>query len=468
MREVAARLERLADVALPLLRHEGRAGRRAARPGARPVRRPVPRPTTGSPTSVPSPARTVDCSPSTRGPSRCCSATPPPGSNAVAIGESALLDRLHRGRDRGHRRGRDVQRAARAQLRLVGVPVGARPGAAGSRAGARHRAARSARSLPTRSRSPRRSSGRWPTTAARSSTSARSVCSSPVSEARSRVRRDGAAAAASEPGARTSMRACQPTPSSADPRARPGSRPAPSVRCAPASRSSRPGARRSTPRSPRASPRRSPSRCSPASAAAASCCTRRRDGEPEVLDFFVAVPGLDGADAQPHVSTVVVDFAKAGPAATASEQVFHGGWGTVAVPGQPRRLPRRAPALGAPRRSPTSWRPPPRSRARACSSPRCSVASSPWSPSCCCSPTRAARSSSRSSRPVATATRRTPTCSRPSAAGALHGADRRVVRRPAARGLRGPRRPAHRPRPREFAPVLRAPRTTERGAASRV
>ena len=31
--------------------------------------------------------------------------------------------------------------------------------------------------------------------------------------------------------------------------------------------------------------------------------------------------------------TVVVDFASAGPAAAASEQVFHGGWGTVAVPG---------------------------------------------------------------------------------------------------------------------------------------
>lgn len=56
-------------------------------------------------------------------------------------------------------------------------------------------------------------------------------------------------------------------------------------------------------------------------------------GEPEVLDFFVAVPGLDGEGAQPRVSTVVVDFAKAGPAATASEQIFHGGWGTVAVPG---------------------------------------------------------------------------------------------------------------------------------------
>jgi gamma-glutamyltranspeptidase/glutathione hydrolase len=54
---------------------------------------------------------------------------------------------------------------------------------------------------------------------------------------------------------------------------------------------------------------------------------------PQVLDFFVTVPGLDGDGAPGRVSTVVVDFAKAGPAATVSEQVFHGGWGTVAVPG---------------------------------------------------------------------------------------------------------------------------------------
>ena len=57
------------------------------------------------------------------------------------------------------------------------------------------------------------------------------------------------------------------------------------------------------------------------------------DGEVEVLDFFVAVPGLNGDGGEPRVTTVVIDFAKAGPAASASEQVFHGGWGTVAVPG---------------------------------------------------------------------------------------------------------------------------------------
>ncbi len=57
------------------------------------------------------------------------------------------------------------------------------------------------------------------------------------------------------------------------------------------------------------------------------------DGEPELLDFFVTVPGLDGTATEPRVETVVVDFAKAGPAASTSEQVFHGGWGSVAVPG---------------------------------------------------------------------------------------------------------------------------------------
>lgn len=54
---------------------------------------------------------------------------------------------------------------------------------------------------------------------------------------------------------------------------------------------------------------------------------------PEVLDFFVDVPGLGGGDVIPQVETVVVDFARAGPAASASQQVFHGGWGTVGVPG---------------------------------------------------------------------------------------------------------------------------------------
>ncbi|MDO8309045.1 MAG: gamma-glutamyltransferase [Actinomycetota bacterium] len=53
----------------------------------------------------------------------------------------------------------------------------------------------------------------------------------------------------------------------------------------------------------------------------------------EVLDFFVAVPGLGQGGAEPHVARVVIDFASGGPAATASEQAFHVGWGTVAVPG---------------------------------------------------------------------------------------------------------------------------------------
>jgi gamma-glutamyltranspeptidase/glutathione hydrolase len=56
-------------------------------------------------------------------------------------------------------------------------------------------------------------------------------------------------------------------------------------------------------------------------------------GDPELLDFFVVVPGRGGSSRRPHVETVAVDFAKAGPAASASTQVFNGGWGTVAVPG---------------------------------------------------------------------------------------------------------------------------------------
>lgn len=54
---------------------------------------------------------------------------------------------------------------------------------------------------------------------------------------------------------------------------------------------------------------------------------------PDLLDFFVNVPGIDGDPVVPHVETVVVDFARTGSAAASSEQVFHGGWGTVAVPG---------------------------------------------------------------------------------------------------------------------------------------
>jgi gamma-glutamyltranspeptidase/glutathione hydrolase len=59
------------------------------------------------------------------------------------------------------------------------------------------------------------------------------------------------------------------------------------------------------------------------------------EGPAQVLDFFVAVPGLGArpSAAGAGVREVVVDFAKAGPAAGASRQIFHGGWGTVAVPG---------------------------------------------------------------------------------------------------------------------------------------
>jgi gamma-glutamyltranspeptidase/glutathione hydrolase len=59
----------------------------------------------------------------------------------------------------------------------------------------------------------------------------------------------------------------------------------------------------------------------------------RPDAEPALLDFFVNVPGIGGEPLVPQVETVVVDFARTGSAAASSQQVFHGGWGTVAVPG---------------------------------------------------------------------------------------------------------------------------------------
>ena len=57
--------------------------------------------------------------------------------------------------------------------------------------------------------------------------------------------------------------------------------------------------------------------------------------EAAVLDFFVDVPGREASQTpvEPDVRTVVVDFARTGSAAGSSEQVFHGGWGTVGVPG---------------------------------------------------------------------------------------------------------------------------------------
>lgn len=50
-------------------------------------------------------------------------------------------------------------------------------------------------------------------------------------------------------------------------------------------------------------------------------------GKPELLDFFVDVPGLGGGRTRPHVETKVVRFTHD------TEQVFHAGWGTVATPG---------------------------------------------------------------------------------------------------------------------------------------
>jgi len=63
------------------------------------------------------------------------------------------------------------------------------------------------------------------------------------------------------------------------------------------------------------------------------CLSADPGARPELLDFFVDVPGRGGVAGNPVVQTVVVDFARTGSAAGSSEQVFHGGWGTVAVPG---------------------------------------------------------------------------------------------------------------------------------------
>lgn len=56
-------------------------------------------------------------------------------------------------------------------------------------------------------------------------------------------------------------------------------------------------------------------------------------GRPEVLDFFVDVPGRGTDPREPVLDTVVVDFGRTGSAAAQSLQVFQGGWGSVAVPG---------------------------------------------------------------------------------------------------------------------------------------
>jgi len=55
---------------------------------------------------------------------------------------------------------------------------------------------------------------------------------------------------------------------------------------------------------------------------------RTPDGHEQLLDFFVDAPGrgLPADERTPHFTPVVVEFAGA-------EQVFHAGWGSVAVPG---------------------------------------------------------------------------------------------------------------------------------------
>jgi gamma-glutamyltranspeptidase / glutathione hydrolase len=63
------------------------------------------------------------------------------------------------------------------------------------------------------------------------------------------------------------------------------------------------------------------------------CLHSEPDAAPEVLDFFVDVPGIGATGGVGRLETVVVDFARTGAAAESSLQVFHGGWGSVAVPG---------------------------------------------------------------------------------------------------------------------------------------
>ncbi len=49
--------------------------------------------------------------------------------------------------------------------------------------------------------------------------------------------------------------------------------------------------------------------------------------DPVLLDFFVDVPGLGAGNREPHVETLTVTFG------SGVQQVFHAGWGSIAVPG---------------------------------------------------------------------------------------------------------------------------------------
>ena len=87
-----------------------------------------------------------------------------------------------------------------------------------------------------------------------------------------------------------------------------------------------PVATRSTPRSQRASLRRSPSRGSPVSAAADSCWSATTRDPPARLLRRRPRPWAARGALSPHFDPVTVDFSGA-------LQVFHAGYGSVAVPG---------------------------------------------------------------------------------------------------------------------------------------
>jgi gamma-glutamyltranspeptidase/glutathione hydrolase len=61
------------------------------------------------------------------------------------------------------------------------------------------------------------------------------------------------------------------------------------------------------------------------------CLVAEPGAAPQYLDFFVDTPGLGGVGDAPQVASVVIRFGT--PANPQAEQVFHAGWGTVAVPG---------------------------------------------------------------------------------------------------------------------------------------
>ena len=61
------------------------------------------------------------------------------------------------------------------------------------------------------------------------------------------------------------------------------------------------------------------------------CLVAEPGAPPQYLDFFVNTPGLGGVADAPQVTSVVIRFGT--PANPQAEQVFHAGWGTVAVPG---------------------------------------------------------------------------------------------------------------------------------------